>query len=74
MRVRQSDFDAILGASSSGEARGLGKVDQDELRAELAMRLEDARGAADDDAELASTMRALAEAATRLAQALERAG
>ena len=71
MRVRQSAFDAFLAA---GEAVGEADVDQEELRGELAASLERARAevSGGDEAELASSLRALAASATRLAHAVER--
>ena len=69
MRVRQSDLDAFLVASSAGNDKA---ADVGALRDQLTAGLDDARAAAGDDAQLAPALRSLASAATQLARALER--
>jgi excisionase family DNA binding protein len=71
VRISQDDLDAFLAASEfSGDAG----ANQEQLRRELDASLEGSRTALEsgDDAELASSLRALAAAAMRLAQAVER--
>lgn len=67
VRIRQSDLDAFLGA---GETKPV--ADEDALREQFRVSLDDARAAVGDDAQLASALRALAGAAKRLAARLER--
>ena len=67
VRIRQSDLDAFLGAGETSPA-----ADEDALREQFRVSLDDARAAVGDDAQLASALRVLADAARRLAARLER--
>lgn len=69
VRVRQDDLEAFIAPALSNE-RG-DADDPGELRATFADALEHVRAGIDDDVELAIALRSLAEAATRLARALE---
>ena len=62
VRIRRSDLDAFLGA---GETKPV--ADEDALREQFRVSLDDARAAVGDDARLASALRVLADAAKRLA-------
>jgi ElaB/YqjD/DUF883 family membrane-anchored ribosome-binding protein len=68
VRVRQSDLDAFLDASAAANGEA------DALRDQLTARLDDARAAVGDDAQLAPALRSLASAATRLARARQWVG
>ena len=72
-----SDLDGCASASlTSTRSLGAGKTkpvaDEDALREQFRVSLDDARAAVGDDARLASALRALADAAKRLAARLER--
>lgn len=67
VRVKQADLDAFLASSTRSDEDA-----EPELRADLAASLDRVRVEGADDAELAASLRTLAQAATRLARAIER--
>src|ERR1022692_2924026 len=72
VRIRRGDFDALLGKPRTGERRP--EVDPDGERAALGQALDQARSAVDggddDDDDLSTALRAVVQAAQRLADSL----